>query len=511
MSVSTRVFASLFRLAMAVLLPLPALAGVSWVHQGFEAFARGRFDDGGSNLYVNADGVMELIHRWDVNSDGAPDLFFANNHDNLERGPTRIYRITADRSLSREFIQLANDSGYSSRIIDLDEDGRNDLIVTNSFNGVNSELPCFVYWGEPGRLADTPVALPALGARDVAVLDVNRDGRLDLIFPSAWKDPHNPAVPMNAKVYLQRSDRGFDDASTTYGITCVGATTVAAADLNRDGFPDLVIGNSRTGHNPKTDSFIYWGTAEGFNVASPQKIPTKGVTHLTAADLDGDGYPELICNGGGLTIFRNRNGVISAEDTVTVPGSFCEVADVDLDGTPDLVTTTSTGVEIRSAQDLEHVRVVLPVKGAVRVTAHDLDGDRRPELVVSRCTGEGSFDTESPVFWNGPEGYAYERATWIATSGAWGNAAGDLDGDGQPELVFNNTAGGHAGEGVMSFVYLSDQTGTYSPERRLELPAAGSCVCNVADLNRDGYNDIAFSSMGMYPGGTGRFGGSQIF
>lgn len=34
----------------------------AWVHRGFEAFAQGRVEDGGSNLYVNANGVIEMIH-----------------------------------------------------------------------------------------------------------------------------------------------------------------------------------------------------------------------------------------------------------------------------------------------------------------------------------------------------------------------------------------------------------------------------------------------------------------
>ena len=79
--------------------------------------------------------------------------------------------------------------------------------MLNDYNGVGSELPCYVYWGSKNGLSAKPVELPAFGARAVALIDLNRDGLLDLIFPSAWKDPHNPAVPMNAKVYLQKKGR----------------------------------------------------------------------------------------------------------------------------------------------------------------------------------------------------------------------------------------------------------------------------------------------------------------
>ena len=385
-----------------------------WVHQGFAEFAKGKFDDGGSNLYVNADGVIEIINRYDVNNDGNIDLVLANNHDYLERGPTRVYKVDKPGKSPWRYTQLANDSCFSSKIVDLDGDGHNDLVITNAYNGVSAELPCFVYWGEPGGLAAKPVELPALGARDVAVFDINHDGLLDLIFPSAWKDPHNAAAPMYAKVYLQKKGHKFQDASETYKITCVGAVAVAAADLNKDGFTDLVVGNSRSGYDAKTDSFIYWGTKDGLDTRHPQKLPTDGVLQVMTADLNGDGYEELlVCNGKQITIYWNRKGVISPADTTTVPGSFVEVADVDLDGTPDLITLTDVGVEIRSMKNLDLVTTVLPVKGAVRVTAKDLDGDKRPELIVSRRSSEGKYDTESPIFWNGPDGYASERVSWI--------------------------------------------------------------------------------------------------
>jgi len=63
----------------------------AWIHKGFEQFSKGRFDNGGDKLYMNAKDVIEMIHRFDVNNDGYVDIILPNSHGYSERGPTWIY------------------------------------------------------------------------------------------------------------------------------------------------------------------------------------------------------------------------------------------------------------------------------------------------------------------------------------------------------------------------------------------------------------------------------------
>ena len=96
---------------------------LSWVHRGFEAFSRGAFDNGGDNLYVNAKGIIEMIHRFDVDNDGHVDIIFPNAHGYLERGPTWIYTQPSDKNEVWPRQTLPNVSGWMSRAVDVDGDG----------------------------------------------------------------------------------------------------------------------------------------------------------------------------------------------------------------------------------------------------------------------------------------------------------------------------------------------------------------------------------------------------
>ena len=124
--------------------------------------------------------------------------------------------------------------------------------------------------------------------------------------------------------------------------------------------------------------------------------------------------------------------------------------------------------------------------------ATDLDGDGRLDLIVSRYEDGRSYDTRSLVFWNGADGFSAQRTTALATGGAMGCTAADLDGDGRPEVVFNNTMAGPSQHDpdFPLYVYPGAAGGRFDPQRRLELPTGGTNTYVVADLDQDGHADL---------------------
>jgi hypothetical protein len=225
--------------------PFSLFAKKAWVHGGYEDFSQGWFENGGANLYVNANGVIEMINNFDVNNDGYADIILANAHGKTEWGPTHVFTVDEGPSdqWKREQMFVGSYCLWMSRIIDLDEDGYMDLVTANSYNEVTCEVPSYVYWGGPNGLGVNRSDLPTIGAYDFAVYDINRDGRLDIVYPSAWKDPHNPGMPLLAQVYLQQEDRQFEFATEYYNLWGMAATSVDIADLNDDGYGDLVFAN----------------------------------------------------------------------------------------------------------------------------------------------------------------------------------------------------------------------------------------------------------------------------
>ena len=494
----------------------------AWIHRGFDDFSRGRFDDGGSNLYVNARGVIETIHRADIDNDGYVDIVLPNSHGYIERAPTSIYQPQLnDRDAGGQWPcrDLPNDSGWMSRIVDLDGDGHHDLVVANGENGVTSELDSYVYWGSRDGLSEERTVLPTIGAYDVAITDVNGNGLSDLIFPSAWVDHHNPGRPIPLRVYLQTAPRHFEDASEEFGLIGLGASSVACADLTGNGRPDLVVANYRSEFEYDCDSFVYWGNESGFDADHPFCLPTHYVLQVLLGDLNNDGFQEIIfCGGNQVQIYWNERGTFDPErrtileakgfDTMFCFGALrAEVADVDGDGANELILATEQGIQIRSSRDLEKVDTFLPLPYSSWVTAADLDNDGRPELIVSKYENRVNYETESVIYWNGVDGYSPDRVSRVATAGAMGNTSGDLNGDGLPVVVFNSTLRGPSqfNPDFPAYVYRGGPGGDYGVHRRLDLPSGGGTYGYVlADLDLDGYADLVISTLvgvRIFPGG----------
>ena len=337
-------------------------------------------------------------------------------------------------------------------------------------------------------------------------------------------------------------DSGTGVDTTTLGQVSLGYTLAAdgsRADLNQDGYLDLVFSNYCSGTSApwqyEIDSYIYWGGPDGYIPANRLGLPTLGAGGNAVADLDEDGYLDIVFSnvGGGVGDYPDPDGVNSyiyrggsdgyattnRTELPTNGSTGCSVADLDEDGSLDIVfsnyvTTTSSSdfdFEIDSyiywgdnGSYSTVDRTDLQTKGAVANYVVDLDQDGSLDIIFSNYrqnSGEYSsatYEIDSYIYWGDGTG-SYPDRTDLPTIGAHGSSVADLDGDGALDIVFSNR---NSADGITytypisSYIYWGDNNNPrdYNVTNRTELPSIGTYGNSIADLDEDGWPDIIFSN-----------------
>jgi hypothetical protein len=341
---------------------------------------------------------------------------------------------------------------------DLDGDCYPDLVFSNShLDDDTYAIASYIYWGGPsGPDPSFSTLLPTQGAMGNTIADLDGDGSLDIVFA-------NERVGANYAVdsYIYWGSTSSYGPGNRTGLPTVGARAVKTADLDGDGYLDLVFANAYDGNNYSIDSYIYWGGATGFGMWSRTSLPTRGAEDIAIDDLDGDGYLDIVF----ANMFNGASYSIQSYIYWGGPSGFSQNSRTELDS-----------------------------EGATGVAIADLDGDNELDIVFSNGIDETvGYATDSYVYWGSPAGYSNANRSDLPTLGAWGVTLADLDGDSYSEIVFSNRfEGGYYT--IDSYVYWGSASG-YSIFSRSSLPTQGARASAVADLDGDGIADIAFANV----------------
>ena len=224
------------------------------------------------------------------------------------------------------------DRSYSARLADLDGDGSLDVVVSN-----DTPDPKRVYINDGRgrfRLGST-YGSPAWATRNAAVADMDGDGQPDIIVANRSE------VLTEAANYvcLNRGRGRFDGDCLAFAR--YPSTTIAPADVNRDGRMDVVVP-----HRDGGQSYVYLGGGSPV-VAESRRIPFgPGDAHIRmaeAADLNGDGLLDIVAideRSGVAAYFGQRGSTFSAG--VRIAGSnpvpyALALADLNTDGKVDVL------------------------------------------------------------------------------------------------------------------------------------------------------------------------------
>ena len=177
--------------------------------------------------------------------------------------------------------------------------------ATARWPGTRTTFPGPVPW--PRRTVTTAAA----GAAFVAVADVDRDGDPDLLGASVLDD--------RVSWYENTAGNGTVWQERTITTAADGATSVASADLDRDG--DLDVLSSSAG-----DGTVAWyENVGGAGAARTRRTITAqapGAASVTAADLDRDGLPDVMAgSSAGVVWYPNRGGQFALAAMDQAPGT----------------------------------------------------------------------------------------------------------------------------------------------------------------------------------------------
>jgi hypothetical protein len=258
-------------------------ADIVFSGEGFEpGFSGDTEDHFGSSLSlgdVDGDGVLDILVGA-PDSDGAPDesppLSDAGRAYVFLGGEGLVDTLAADAAVILAGVKKGRNFGSAVCIVDIDGDGHGELAIAGSATWSSHSFggDVFIFRGdglESGTTHDADLRIGAEGPGDqfgaaITAGDFDADGIEDLMVGAPNADLHGYS---NGCVYIFLGRSGFDTSSANEADVALGGyfsntsfgSGLASADVNGDGYGDVLVGAPRysLGANKNGRVFVFYG------------------------------------------------------------------------------------------------------------------------------------------------------------------------------------------------------------------------------------------------------------
>ncbi len=361
---------------------------------------------------------------------------------------------------------------------DLNGDGRLDLAVANRDGNSLSVLL------GTGTGAFTPGPLVPVGPQPnfLGAMDLNRDARADLVVLHA--------TSATLSVWLSQANGTMVSAGRY--LTGVGADSFEILGYHDD--PLQVIAPDAA----KTWFFRYGVNPDGTLTGAPVYDVGTARSALALGDFNQDSRLDIVTVGSSSSmnlLTGAGRGDFNPPQPVPLPANASAVAAGDFsgDGRTDVAVATLNGIAIMTSQGtgFQQGATLTAPAGITSLIALDLNADSRLDLVAA-ATGSQNASTVVVFLGNG-NGTFQAGASYPAGFDTRTVTAGDLNGDSRPDLVAVSHGDLVARRAALN-VFLANSNGTFQPAVSIDAGVSADSAV-IGDFNGDGRADIAYSGL----------------
>jgi hypothetical protein len=289
----------------------------------------------------------------------------------------------------------------------------------------------------------------------------------------------------------------------------------ALADINRDGYPDLVLARRQQTLDPAPSAVMFWDPAVGQFAPGQEDLGNCTSQAVAVADFDADGWLDLVFasqkRDEGCEIFLSASGTFSSTPTQTIDFDFVTsgiaVGDFDRDGDVDIVTANTQrndmGMLVNFAVNnlwsndgagtFSLVGAVGPqALESIGVATADVDRDGDLDLVFANRRVQSAQSGQNQVYRNDGSGvFSLFQTFGSADERSQELTLGDFDGDGWVDVVIANLLVNLD----KTEIRLNDRTGRFVSTVGNPVPSDARGA-SAADIDGDGDLDVVIA-LGM--------------